>query len=315
MANTALGVAPDSSGNGVTPLTHRLILGAQWANTGVVDGLEVTGRSDLRYNVSAGVAVCSRGSSDGKTLAYHAGGQTPAVSAGDASFPRIDLVWVKANNKLEYSDSDNYVTLGVTMGTPASSPKEPTCPTGCTVLRKMRMPAGATSTQNATAMWTADYALPYGASLGKIAEHWDKRDMIGDGTVKKYYLEQEVSFSLPTDRMLEFSFKTNFSSAGATSYEDMSHRCEWAIGFQVDGKDLDHSCANFISYGAWETHETSYVSAVSKGHHTARVRTWLQNGSAPHFHYNGDTSNIAQYPKEALWCGRRFIVWDRGAVV
>ena len=306
----ALGISPDSAGNGVTPLTHRRIIQAQWANTGIIDGLAVSGRSDLRYNVGAGVAVCQRSASDGMTLAYHAGGQTPAVSAGDPSNPRIDLVWITSHNKSEYSDSDNKVTLGATQGTPAASPVEPKCPTGCTVLRKMRMPAGATATSSATALWTADYALPYGASLGKIAEHWDRRDMTGDSTVKKMYYEQLVEFDLPTDRMLEFSYKVNYSAAGATSWEDTSHRSEWAVGFQVDNVDLDHSCSNFVSYGAWETHETSYISAVSAGHHTARVRTWLQNGSAPVFHYNGSTDT-----KDALWCGRRFLIWDRGAVI
>jgi len=36
---TALGVQPDSNGNGVTPEVHRQIIAAQWHNTGVVDGL------------------------------------------------------------------------------------------------------------------------------------------------------------------------------------------------------------------------------------------------------------------------------------
>ena len=310
MSTVALGISPNTSNIGVTPLVHRRILGAQFSNCGIIDGLNVTGRSDLRYNVSAGVAVCSRGDSDGKTIAYHEGGQTPAVSAGDPSNPRIDIIWITVHNQIEYKDSDNYVTLGVTQGTPSANPAEPKIPSGCTMLRKMRMPAGATTTASATQMWTPDYAIPYGASLGKLGENWDRRDMTGDATVKKYYYEQPIDFTLPTDRMVEFQFKTNLISAGATSWSDMSHRCEWAIGFQLDGKDLDHSCANFVSYGAWQTHETSYISAVSAGRHTARLRTWLQNGSAPVFHYNA-----AQDNKDALWCGRRFIIWDRGPVI
>lgn len=178
------------------------------------------------------------------------------------------------------------------------------------MLRKMKMPAGATSTAAAVQMWSADYAIPYGASLGKIGENWDRRDMTGDSTVKKMYYEQQIEFDLPSDRMLELAFKCNLSSAGATSWSDTSHRTEWAVGFQIDGKDLDHSCANFVSYGAWQTHETSYITAVNKGHHVARLRTWLQNGNAPVFHYNPSQDN-----KDALWCGRRFIIWDRGQVV
>ena len=48
MSTTALGISPNANGIGVTPLAHRRILGAQWANTGLVDGLNVAGRSDLR---------------------------------------------------------------------------------------------------------------------------------------------------------------------------------------------------------------------------------------------------------------------------
>ena len=124
MSTVALGIAPNTGNIGVTPLVHRRILGAQFANCGIIDGLNVTGRNDLRYNVGAGVAVCSRGDSDGKTIAYHEGGQTPAVSAGDPSNPRIDIVWICAHNQLEYKDSDNYVPLGVTQGTPSANPAE-----------------------------------------------------------------------------------------------------------------------------------------------------------------------------------------------
>lgn len=306
---TALGVQPDSNGNGVTPEVHRQIIAAQWHNAGIIDGLGVTGRGDLRYNVAAGVAVCSKGTADGKTLAYWAGGQTAAVSAGDASNPRIDLVWINAHNP-KMGDSDNSVTVGVTQGTPAANPVAPVLPAGCTLLRSMRVPANATATSSAVAMDSINYAIPYGASLGKLGENWDRRDMTGDSTVKKYWYEQPITFTLPTDRMVEFQFKVNLSSATATSWEDTSHRTEWAVGFQLDNKDLDHSCANFVSFGAWQTHETSYVAAVPAGTHTARLRTWLQNGGAPVFHYNPSTDN-----KDALWCGRRFIIWDRGPVV
>ena len=305
---TALGVQPDSNGNGVTPEVHRQIIAAQWHNTGVIDGLGVSGRSDLRYNVAAGVAVCSKGDADGKTLAYWPGGQTAAVSAGDAANPRIDLVWITAHNPKE-GDADNQVVVGVTQGTPAANPVAPTLPAGCTLLRSMRVPANATATSSATQVDSINYAIPYGASLGKLGENWDRRDFTGDSTAKKYWYEQPITFTLPTDRLVEFQFKVNYSSAAATSGEDTSHRSEWAVGFQLDGKDLDHSCANFVSFGAWETHETSYITTVPAGTHTARLRTWLQNGGAPAFHYNPSTDN-----KDAWWCGRRFIIWDRGAV-
>jgi hypothetical protein len=231
------------------------------------------------------------------------------VSAGDPSNPRIDIVWICAHNQMEYKDADNFVVVGVTQGTPGANCRN----------RPSRRMHDASKDEDARRSHIhrrsrADVErrlrIPYGASLGKIGENWDRRDMTGDSTVKKMYYEQQIEFDLPSDRMLELAFKCNLSSAGATSWSDTSHRTEWAVGFQIDGKDLDHSCANFVSYGAWQTHETSYITAVNKGHHVARLRTWLQNGNAPVFHYNPSQDN-----KDALWCGRRFIIWDRGQVV
>lgn len=120
MATTALGIAPDSSGAGVTPLTHRQIIRAHWANTGIVSGLDVSGRGDLTYSVGAGMAVCSRGDADGYTEAYWAGGQTPAVSA-TGSQPRIDCIWIRANDPTQ-GDADNHVVIGVTQGNASATP-------------------------------------------------------------------------------------------------------------------------------------------------------------------------------------------------
>jgi len=53
---TALGVSVDENDNGVTPLTHRMIIGSFFQNKGGVEGLKVTGRSDLEYAVAAGGA-------------------------------------------------------------------------------------------------------------------------------------------------------------------------------------------------------------------------------------------------------------------
>ena len=57
MDSTALGVRQDADGNGTTDVAMRHILAAQWANTGVIDGLAVTGGTTMAYKVSAGTAV------------------------------------------------------------------------------------------------------------------------------------------------------------------------------------------------------------------------------------------------------------------
>ena len=306
---TALGVSVDDAGNGVTPLVHRLIIGSYFMNNGVVDGLQVTGRSDLKYGVSAGMAVTQRAASDGRMLAYWPGGTTEtAVDAGDPSNPRIDVVWIRANNSPEYSgDADNQVHVGVTQGTPAASPVRPTVPQGCTPIAWRLMPAGATSTQSATSQGSVDYAIPYGANLGRLAEHWWKQDYQGTPDLKKNFYEQQVSFIVPTDRLCDFDFKVSLSAAGV-AWESTAKRTEWSFCFQLDNQDIPHSGGNFVAYGAWQTFQIIHTSEVAAGRHTARLRCWLQNGVVPHFHYTGSENDGRQ------WVGRRFQIFDRGPV-
>ncbi|KFI57513.1 hypothetical protein BCUN_1861 [Bifidobacterium cuniculi] len=306
MATTALGVSATTDNVGVTPLTHRLILGSYFQDTGVIYGLGVTGRSDLSYAVSAGCAVVQRAPSDGMMLAYWEGGATEnRVSAGDPSNPRIDVVWIRANNSPEYpADPDNRVHVGVTQGVPAVSPVKPAIPAGCTEIGARLMPAGATSTQSTTKYETVNYALPYGANRGKIAESWLRQDFSWTAAAAVIVKMQKVSFTLPSDRILRFDYKCNFSAQGATK-DSIS---EWAMAFYVDGKVLDHSAVNFVSHAtSWTTHETSYTAEIPAGEHTAEVGGWFGYGSKPNFHYSGGAGTAE------VWVGRRFSIWDAGA--
>jgi len=168
--SVAFGIPQTPDGKvGTTVSDMRHILAAQWASTGVVDGLAVSGTTTLAYEVASGVAVLSRGDSDGKVLAWFPGGSTPAVSAANASDPRIDVVWLCAHDASQ-GDADNLVTLGVTQGTPAAAPTAPTIPTYATPLAQMLVPAGATTTANAYRATPVGYAIPYGASLGKLGD-------------------------------------------------------------------------------------------------------------------------------------------------
>ena len=308
MATTALGVSTTLDGDGVTPLTHRLILGSYFQDTGVIYGLDVTGRSDLAYAVAAGCAVVQRAPSDGMMLAYWEGGATEnTVSAGDPSNPRIDVVWIRANNSPEYpTDPDNRVHVGVTQGVPSASPVKPAIPAGCVEIGARLMPAGATSTQSTTKYETVNYALPYGANRGRIGdESWLRNDFswtADKGVIVKMH---KIQFTLPTDRLLRFDYKCNFSAQAASN----NSASEWAMAFWVDGKMLDHSAVNFVSRGtSWTTHETSYTAEIPAGEHTAEVGGWFGWGNKPNFHYSSATGTISE-----VWVGRKFSIWDAGA--
>lgn len=163
MSNTAFGVAQTSAGVGTTDTDMRHILAAQWESTGVIDGLAVTGKTSLYYGVAAGVAVCSKGPSDGKTLAYFGGGNTDTVPANSSGNPRIDSVYIYSNDANQ-GDEDNFVHIGVVSGTAAAVPAAPTIPTYATLLAKMVMPAGATTTANAHHAASATVPNHYGMS-------------------------------------------------------------------------------------------------------------------------------------------------------
>ena len=290
----------NSAGVGTSAKDIRMMLAAFCMNDGIVSGLTVNGNSNLTYAVSAGVGVVSRASADGRRVFNWTGGNTGAVPAGDASNPRIDIVWVKADDP-DFDSDSNAVHVGVTSGTPAANPTAPQLQSGQLKLAQFTVSAGATNlSTGASQAADHDYVIPYGALLGKLGENWNKADMTGDSTVKKHYVEQPITFYLPTDRMVEFHMSVNFSA------QDVK-LSEWTCMLQLDGARLDHAGWNWASGQSWESHEGTYQQVVLAGWHTAMLETFLQYGSAPVFHYLTDGDHLAMM-------GRRFQIFDKGPV-
>lgn len=300
---TALGVAPDANGVGLDSLTHRLLIKQHWNNTGVAMGLTVSGRGDLRYQVSAGAAICSMSAADGYTEAYWNGGVTEnAVDAGDSTYSRIDVVYMLSNTV----KSDNTVHVKVQQGTPSASPVIPSLPAGAQPLAYRLMPSRGSTTNAATPYGNVDYAIRAGEAVGKLGENWDKRSFTGNNIKNNMNHEFPVRFTIPTDRQIELVFDVNFSS------QDVNGFSEWACGFEMDPPTTDGeheyciegSTTNFRSEQSWEGHNNTFRMNVEAGTHTAYVVSWPQFGAAPSFHYgpNGDG--------HGLFVGRRFQVFD-----
>lgn len=305
MATTGLGIMQTADGTGTDPLTFRRITKAKWSNKGVITGLKVSGRTDLTYAVSAGCAVVSRSDSDGYVEAYWEGGNTSAVSAGDPSNPRIDAVWIKANDA-QQGDNDNRVHVGVTQGTPAASPVSPTVPTGALIVSKMRVPANATSTNSAQLAEDGDQAIPYGASLGLLAEYIDKTTARGNDQPGKFFTMYPMKITLPTDRLVEFEFTVSANADGSAS-----DHADWYQAFMLDGEVIPYSGGEFhFVKTSVQTLQRRYVCEVAAGTHTVACRTGLMNpaGMAPYFKYG----RISGYPDECTYQGNIFRVWDRG---
>ena len=299
MSNTAYGVRQTDAGLGTTVNEMRHILAAQWESTGVVSGLAVTGGTTLSYAVASGVAVCSKGDSDGKTLAYFSGGSTPTVSANSSGNPRIDAIWITSHD-LDQGDADNLVTLGVTQGTAAATPTAPTVPTYATLLAAMLVPAGATTTANATQAASIGYAIPYGASLGVLHDYRSTFDGEAD-TSATWYTEDSATLYLPTDRLLEFRYARCMSS------DDSSNLGSIMVEFFQDGAAFVQS--EMLASTKWETHEFSFVKTVTAGNHAFGVQNRHQAGGGITYRYAaGSDRGISPLN------GMTFQIIDRGVV-
>jgi len=261
--STAFGVRQTDAGAGFTVTDMRHILAAQWESTGVVSGLAVTGGTTLSYVVAAGVAVCSKGDSDGKTLAYFAGGSTATVAANSSGNPRIDCIWITSHD-LDQGDADNLVTLGVTQGTAAATPTAPSIPTYATLLAAMTMPAGAATTANATQATSVGYAVPYGASLGRIgySANAQTADQNWDST---WYLQAAASVTVATDRLVEVDFDARASVDSGTDASS------YYVKVQVDGVDVTDGLDEMPVFDVWVRNRMTFPLTLQAGSHAIAV--------------------------------------------
>lgn len=295
---TALGIAPDETGRGVDPLTHRKIIGSLFENPGVITGLDVNGTSGLSYQVSAGCAVLSRGASDGKVEAWWDGGTTGAVPAGDPSNPRIDAVYLYAND-LEAGDPDNLVHVGVVSGIPATSPIAPSTPANALSIAQMLLPAGATSTTSATNMNEADYAIPYGTTLGVLLDVTDTTNARVDvsGTPQTIW---RGNVTVPTDRTVAFKQTLTMGAIGG-GYAGGEGSVY--INLLIDGVNVATPEFRLVAEGNAVSQFLELDFPLSKGDH-------LIEGNL----LSATIKQVRKYWSKNNWAGQRLQVVDLGVL-
>lgn len=269
--STALGVSAvrnaDGEWEGVDSLTHRKIIASHWQAQGILCGLDVKGTNTLSYTVSAGCAVTSRADTDGCVEAYWPGGTTPEIEANQSASPRIDAVWLQAHNQRDLHDDDNLVVLGVTQGTPASSPAQPTVPDGVTVLAYMQVPAASTDLSGVVRVGEVDYAIPYGAALGLISSIRLNQDTTITAASKTYCKQ---TINLPTDRTLRLEVIVCASAKGSAGGTDTSKVAEVGGHFRIDGKEVGY-LFNSAFHGAWWPSTVTLTTTCGRGQHTVEV--------------------------------------------
>lgn len=276
---------------GTTASDLRHILASRWDSTGVVAGLAVTG-SGLAYNVATGMAICSKGASDGMTEAWWPGGATANVSANTSSNPRIDAVWITSHDATQ-GDADNLVAVGVTQGTPAASPAVPTIPTYATLLAAMLVPAGATSTSAASVSASGAQAVPYGASLGILVDQVDTTNT-STAIASGYRTYAAGTFTLPTARYVDI--KRVFTLASLTSSDASVYTRVLVDGSQVSQGEV--RC-----YGSPALATSQYMEntiRLAAGTHTVQAQMQAGVNTARKFWSSGG------------WAGQTLQVVDAG---
>lgn len=321
---SALGTPPDAQGNGVSAHAHRRIMRYHWANPGIVGqdsydlSLHVSGRTDLQYDVTRGLCVIPRDESwaEGFYEAYVDKTTVGPVSAGDPTHPRIDVIWIRAND-LVFSDrpegtgsdghplpTTNRIEVGVTQGTPAASPTEPAVPDRAWRLGAMLVPAGATSTASATQYGDIDYAMPYGAEMGIIARVAENKDLQASSNppYKNPILNHTAYF--PTDRNILLHAYICVSTPGKTSAG--TTRGVAAVQFYVDGQKYTTRKVEYTE--AWVTYELTASVQVSAGRHTFGIAMYNEQGGGYVTHY----SNNDPDDRGNLYVGRVLVIKDEG---
>lgn len=248
----------DANGNGLTALDYRKILQGLYPNPGIVDGGTVTGNSSLTYHVEPTVAVIDRGS-DGTRLVYYAGGDTPAVAAGDASNRRIDVIWLKANDPALDGGSKE-VVIGVTQGTPSANPVVPKLDSGQLALMEKLVQPGTTNLSTGSGdNRSYNYAIPYGASIGRIGYQANTSTVTQDWRPNLWWPQAPLTTQyLPVDRNVTVRFVYRASTFG----EPIS---SFYARLKVDGQVVTDGQDECPVFPVWARQQVSFPIVLSGG--------------------------------------------------
>ena len=114
-----------------------------------------------------------------------------------------------------------------------------------------------TVTTSATASDSADYAIPYSSSMGRLAYFENRAEGPANfsNKVVEYY-DEAVTFDVPTDRLLELRYRATACCAMRGNpdkpTENAGEMACWFVCFQLDGQDVPNSGGQFQVSRAWE---------------------------------------------------------------
>lgn len=266
----------ESGRQGTSMQDIRLALQGLFHSFGVLRGATVTtSPTALVYHVSAGVGVLQRSTAYGAVIFPIPAG-SPATTPGPSSGTRTDIVWA-AQHDPSQGDTDGNVVLGVGQ----------TLPVGAIELARFTVPAGMTTTSQATRSGSQVFAIPYGASMGtlvSVVDTFSGVPPVAQQNPATAPWRGTSSFTLPTDREVELSLSVPMQS------QDGNRDGALVMQFQIDGQAV-YEKQEAYSTSRWDTPEARYVFQLSAGTHTVAYK-WMKGlVSMPNIRLVGAGSN------------------------
>lgn len=243
---------PDGTWVGMTPEGIQRVLGNMYDTSGVLPGnraeTKVSGTSSWAYEIPSLAAFMWVSYADRKGLLVPVEAETIPVSAPVGGAARTDVIYVDSTGVVQVAEGRSSAPSGVTID-------------------RMAIPAGASNTRGATSTWDTDYAIPAGASLGRLA-HW--ADPGGGAAGTDRVTRHTQRFHVPSDRLLRVDVTSTIKSAVSSGRGGMG------VILEIDGTWVRAmSCAYD---DAWRTYGASWVAEVAEGAHTVEVITQWNTG-------------------------------------
>lgn len=267
---------------GTTSVDMQRIIGAQYMTAGILPngGLDVTGSSKMEYVVSPGACFMWTSSAARLGMLVPVEAVTVPTDPAPSTGSRTDTIYV---------DGDGNVRVNI--GSAA-------VPSGVAIAR-FTVPAGITGTKSAQLSIDRNFAIPAGASLGRLHRFWDPANGIW-GNISPMQLGNG-RFTLPSDRLVRFDMTWT-----ASAEPDGADQRTWGVArwfVHVTGATQTSFATNWHYQGVHpRTEFMSITLALNEGVNNVHYIQERMGGARFRHHMGGPDG----------WLGNRFEVWDAG---
>lgn len=248
-----LGKAPLSDGTGTTPTDLQRIIGSQYVSSGLLPngGGQSYGTSGMAYRVDPGAAFMwnSFSAKLGMLVPFEA--TTVQTDPAPPTGTRTDTIYVDGEGGVRVAIGTTRIPSGV-------------------AIANWRVPSGITATTSATETINRNFAIPAGASIGRLAQ-W--RQPGGGHVGPDKVIRHTQQFALPSDRLIRADLVTTLRSYTATP-----GTAEIEVSFEHESGPGSTRRMLAAHTRNWNTNSAMWTFYCSEGLWTIFIRTSNYSG-------------------------------------